>query len=193
MTIKKEWKAEYADKNSKAFGDMAALLKNEIQRVYSGKLKEVIILSFRRGSIVARFKLVFKSHIGEDEASAPLKKEIEDGELGSMKVDADSLKAPSDEPPNTTKEPTKENETMLPIPVVIGVSCGGAFVLCLVAIFLIRQYKRRGERNPRRAMDSMPSEVAFPDAEKYELKGTKPREDVVFFEEVGFSNKAAME
>ena len=82
---------------------------------------------------------------------------------------------------------------MFPIPVVIGVSCGGAFVLCLVAIFLIRQYKRRGERNPRHAMDSMPSEVAVPDAEKYELKGMKPPEDVVFFEEVGLSNKAAME
>ena len=52
---------------------------------------------------MARFKLVFKSHIGEDEASAPLKKEIEDGELGSMKVDPDSVKAPSDEPQNTTK------------------------------------------------------------------------------------------
>jgi len=187
MRIRKEWRPEYADKNSKTFLEMATLLKNEIQQVYSGKLKEVIILSFRRGSIVAKFKLVFKADISQEEASAPLKKQIEDGELGILKVDPASLKTASDEIQNTTNEPTKESETKFPFPVVIGAACGGAFVLCLVTYFVIRQCKREGKENPRRAIDFMPSEVAFPDAEKYELKDTKPRDDV------GFWNKAAME
>ena len=44
-----------------------------------------------------KFKLVFKAAVSNTEASAPLKKEIEDGELGSLKVDPDSLKTTTDE------------------------------------------------------------------------------------------------
>ena len=48
---------------------------------------------------MAQFKLVFKEEIDGEEASAPLKKAIKDGELGSLKVQPDSLKATDDETP----------------------------------------------------------------------------------------------
>ena len=47
-----------------------------------------------------------------------------------------------------SSEPTKESETKFPFPVVIGAACGGAFVLCLVTYFVIRQCKREGEGKP---------------------------------------------
>ena len=50
---------------------------------------------------MATFKLIFKADVAKEQALAPLKKEIEDGELGSMKVEPNSLKVPADE--NNTK------------------------------------------------------------------------------------------
>lgn len=52
---------------------------------------------------MVKFKLVFKAAVSNTEATAPLKKEIQDGELGSLKVDPDSLKTTTDE--SNTKGP----------------------------------------------------------------------------------------
>lgn len=84
-------------------------------------------------------------------------------------------------------------ETKLPLGVVIGASCGGGFVICLLTVYLIRRYKRRGTRSPRRVSDSMPAEVAFPNPEKYEMKDTTPHEDIIRCEETGIFNKALLE
>ena len=47
---------------------------------------------FRKGSIIAVFQLTFKAKVSAEETLAPLRKEIEDGKLGSLKVDPGSLK-----------------------------------------------------------------------------------------------------
>ena len=52
----------------------------------------VFIFYFRKGSIIAEFKLTFKAEVTAEEALAPLKKETADGKLGSLKVDPGSLK-----------------------------------------------------------------------------------------------------
>ena len=48
---------------------------------------------------MAKIKLIFKDEIDGEEASAPLKEAMKDGELGSLKVQPDSLKATDDETP----------------------------------------------------------------------------------------------
>ena len=76
----------------------------------------------------------------------------------------------------------------------MGVSFGGLFVLALVSICLIRFCKRdKLVRRNRRHPDVMPSEEAFPDREKYELKNAKYAENIIYFEEVGVWSKTSME
>ena len=48
--------------------------------------------SYRKGSIIAEFKLTFKTSLTAKEAMAPLKQEIADGKLGSLEVDPNSLR-----------------------------------------------------------------------------------------------------
>ena len=48
---------------------------------------------------MAKIKLIFKDEIDGEEASGPLKEAMKDGELGSLKVQPDSLKATDDETP----------------------------------------------------------------------------------------------
>ena len=47
---------------------------------------------YRKGSIIAEFKLTFKTSLTAKEAMAPLKQEIADGKLGSLEVDPNSLR-----------------------------------------------------------------------------------------------------
>ena len=46
----------------------------------------------RKGSIIAEFKVTFKTSLTTEEAKAPLKQETADGKLGSLEVDSNSLK-----------------------------------------------------------------------------------------------------
>lgn len=92
-------------------------------------------------------------------------------------------------------------EQQFPFNIVIGISCGGIFILALIAIYLVRRSQRRKKAKQRRFLDGMPGDVAFPRPEKYELEDQK--EDVAHYEEVpispigvryeelGFSNEAA--
>ena len=41
---------------------------------------------------MVEFNLVFKTKVGDEEALAPLKKGVEDGKMGSLKVYPESLK-----------------------------------------------------------------------------------------------------
>lgn len=54
--------------------------------------------------------------------------------------------------------------------VVIGVSCGGAFLLCLLSVSVTRHYKKRGKKNARHFSDGIPTDATFPNAEKYEMR-----------------------
>ena len=51
-----------------------------------------VFFLIRKGSIVAEFKLTFKTSLTAKEAMAPLKQETADGKLGSLEVDSNSLK-----------------------------------------------------------------------------------------------------
>lgn len=48
--------------------------------------------AFRSGSVVAEFKLIFKTKVEVEEAFAPLKKGVKDGKMGPLSVDPESLK-----------------------------------------------------------------------------------------------------
>lgn len=47
---------------------------------------------FRKGSIVAEFKLIFHVNVEPKDAYGMLKREINDGNLGTLRVDPSSLK-----------------------------------------------------------------------------------------------------
>lgn len=66
-----------------------------IQLMYITIMKDFLSILFflvRPGSIVVEFKLLFKRKVSEEKAVAPLKKAVEDGNLGPLTVDPDSLK-----------------------------------------------------------------------------------------------------
>jgi len=142
----------------------------------------VKILSFRPGSVVAEFELMFKKRLEDEQALAPLKNGIEDGKMGSLDVYPDSLKIIEE-----VEEPTEEDRWKVPYPIIIGVSCGGIFVLAILSVCLIR-FCNRAKKVRRRGSGVMPTEVPFPSPEKYELQETESKEDVVRYEEIGLWN-----
>lgn len=71
-----------------------------------------------------------------------------------------------------------------PYPIIIGVSCGGVFVLAFLGIYLIRYCHRRKMPSRKLVPGVMPTETAFPNPEKYELQESKPKEDIVRNEEI---------
>ena len=85
-------------------------------------------------------------------------------------------------------DPTTDDKQKVPYPVIIGVSCGGIFVLALLSIFLIRYCHRRKVVSRGRVSDGMPADVAFPKPEKYELQETESKEDIVRYEEIAMWN-----
>jgi len=56
----------------------------------------VFVLVLRPGSVVAQFKLLFKNRLEDEKALAPLKKAIQDGKLGPLTVEPESLKIMKD-------------------------------------------------------------------------------------------------
>ena len=74
--------------------------------------------------------------------------------------------------------------------VIIGVSCGGFFIVAFAGICLIRSCQRKHlVHRKMRGSGVMPAEEAFPNPEKYELKSTKAEENIVYCEEVGVWGK----
>ena len=82
-------------------------------------------------------------------------------------------------------DPTEDEKEKVPYPLIIGVSCGGIFVLTLLSICLVRYCQRQKRFNRRQGSTLMPSEVSFPKPEKYELKEAQSKEDIVSYEEIG--------
>ena len=56
----------------------------------------VSVLVLRPGSVVAQFRLLFKNRLEDEKALAPLKKAIQDGKLGPLTVEPESLKIMKD-------------------------------------------------------------------------------------------------
>ena len=82
--------------------------KNNNKKNISGNLwtrpQFFVIFFLRKGSIVAEFKLIFKTSLTAKQAMAPLKQETADGKLGSLEVDSNSLKLKDN---NQGKSPTR--------------------------------------------------------------------------------------
>ncbi|XP_067041993.1 von Willebrand factor D and EGF domain-containing protein-like isoform X3 [Acropora muricata] len=191
------WNDELKDKNSDAFKDLKARLEEEIM----SKLRKttniigVNVVSFRKGSIVAEFKLIFHVNVEPKDAYGMLKREINDGNLGTLRVDPSSLKQippPTKEP---TTEPNRQRTTQaqdgpdkeLTYAIIIGVSLGGLFVAALCIIFFARFCKNRSAAHRRkRASCNKPPEEACPDSEKYELKSVAVNNANVALGEVSF-------
>ena len=55
-----------------------------------------IVLVLRPGSVVAEFQLSFKNNLEDEKALTPLKRAVQDGKLGSLTVDPESLKIKKD-------------------------------------------------------------------------------------------------
>ncbi len=51
-----------------------------------------VLVLIRLGSVVAQFQLFFKNILEDEKALNPLKKAVEDGNLGPLSVDPESLK-----------------------------------------------------------------------------------------------------
>ena len=51
-----------------------------------------VLVLIRSGSVVAQFQLLFKEILEDEKALNPLKKAVEDGNLGPLTVDPESLK-----------------------------------------------------------------------------------------------------
>ena len=59
---------------------------------YNDQYLLIVLIWYRPGSIVAELKLLFKQKVADDTAVAPLKKAVENGNLGPLTVNPDSLK-----------------------------------------------------------------------------------------------------
>ncbi|XP_078371975.1 von Willebrand factor D and EGF domain-containing protein-like isoform X3 [Oculina patagonica] len=179
LRIEMKWNNDLKDETSEAFRNLANEFKSEIEDQYSqdDDFIAVEILSFKQGSVVVEFKLTFKKQLDNEKALGALKEGIKDGKMGSLKVDPESLKVKRD-----SEEPTKPK---ISFAVIIGISCGGVFLLALVTVCVIRHCQRRTNGNRTRVSDGMPAEVSFPKSEKYELEAKK--EDIVRYEEVQIS------
>ncbi len=55
-------------------------------------LNYIYPFAFRSGSVVAEFKLVFKTKVEAEKAFVPLKRGVKDGKMGPLNVDPESLK-----------------------------------------------------------------------------------------------------
>ncbi|KAJ7351107.1 hypothetical protein OS493_036564 [Desmophyllum pertusum] len=191
LRIQRTWDNDLRDENSKVYKELSFLLEKEILKQYSQNddFVAVEILSFEPGSVVVEFKLTFKRKLEDEEALGPLKKYIKDGKMGSLNVDPESL-----EVKKYSEEQTDavEDEKKIPYTLIIGVSCGGAFILAIFTICGIRYCQRKHPINRLQTTDGMPAEVVFSRAEKYELEDIKSKEDIVRYEEIGISNAAVM-
>ncbi|PFX16669.1 Neurogenic locus notch-like protein 2 [Stylophora pistillata] len=220
IRIEKTWNEDLRDESSTSYKELASIIEDEIRKQYSGvkNFIGVQIVAFRPGSIVAEFKLLFKQKFSDDTALAPLKKAVGNGKLGPLAVDPKYVKIVKEEEGNlqtfgssdssnrsnnssssndgrirtssSGNDPTEDAKGELPYPLIIGASCGGIFVILLISICLVRHCQREKRLDRRRISDGMPSEVAFPNQEKYELKDARSKEDIVSFEELGLWKEA---
>lgn len=131
---------------------------------------------------MAEFKLLFKQKVADDTAVAPLKKAVENGNLGPLTVNPESLKIVNE---FEDEDPTNDVKEKLPYPLIIGASCGGIFVIVLVSICLVRHCHRQGRLDNRRISNGMPPEVPQLSPHSYELKEVRSKEDIVSYEELG--------
>lgn len=69
-------------------------------------LRSALVL-IRPGSVVAQFRLLFKNIVEDEKALNPLQKAVEDGNLGNLTVDPESLKIIKDVEGNR-KHPQQE-------------------------------------------------------------------------------------
>ncbi|XP_015751386.1 PREDICTED: von Willebrand factor D and EGF domain-containing protein-like isoform X2 [Acropora digitifera] len=193
IRLLKNWTDDLKDKNSDAFKDLKKVLKEEIMNKLrkTTNIIDVDVVSFSKGSIVAEIKLIFHVNDEPKDAYGILKREINDGNLGTLRVDPSSLK----EIPPPTKEPTTEPNRQRTAPtqnrpdkeltyaIIIGVSLGGLFFAVLCIIFFVRFCKNR---NAARRRNKPPPEEACPDSEKYELKSVAVNNANVAVGEVSF-------
>ena len=82
-------------------------------------------------------------------------------------------------------EPTIEEKGKVQFSIIIGVSCGGIFVLAVLSVYLIRHCHRRKMASRRRDSWVMPTKVAIRHPEKCELQQTESKEDIARCEEIG--------
>lgn len=66
-----------------------------------------VLVFIRQGSVVAQFQLLFKNILEDEKALNPLQKAVEDGHLGPLTVDPESLKIIKDVEGNR-KHPQEE-------------------------------------------------------------------------------------
>ena len=66
-----------------------------------------VLVLIRSGSVVAQFQILFKNILEDEKALNPLKKAVEDGNLGPLTVDPESLKIIKDVEGNR-KHPQEE-------------------------------------------------------------------------------------
>ncbi|XP_044176395.1 uncharacterized protein LOC122959264 [Acropora millepora] len=102
---------------------------------------DVHVVSFSKGSIVAEFKLTLNENGEAKEAFEMLKEGINDGKIGTLRVDPSSLVLI----PSATEEPIKE----LTHEIIIGGSLGGLFVVVLCTIFFVCFCKNKNAAHTR--------------------------------------------
>ncbi|KAM7437908.1 hypothetical protein ABFA07_012518 [Porites harrisoni] len=130
LRVYEEWDDRFRVETSDQFKSLAGVLKNEMLKIYSRvpKFKNVTIISMRPDELlVVEFKLTFKAKVTVKDALAPLKKKVSSGQLGSLKVDPNSLKLKI----NSQEKESSEPQHATKLPIVIGVSCA-AFVLIAI-------------------------------------------------------------
>lgn len=170
---------------SSAYKELAFILENEIRKQYSDDASfiDVQIVSFRRGSVVAKFKLLFKQMVSHDTALAPLVKAVKDGNLGPLTVEPKSMKVVKES--EGQSEAAKEDKKGLPYPLIIGVSCGGIVIFVLLGIYLVCFFKKQKRFKLGRTSKGLRSEVALHEQETYELREARSKEDIANYEEIG--------
>ncbi|XP_068690659.1 uncharacterized protein [Montipora foliosa] len=169
IKILNDWTDDLQDKDSDAFREMSSQLESELKKKLSGirNFIGVKVLSFRKGSIVAEFQLIFSTKVQPKEALDMMKEKMNDGNLGRLRVDPASLEYIQ----LKTEEPEDKE---LPYAMIIGACFAALFVVVLWGILFCRFYKKRKAevRRKRNSGDMLP-DGGFPNSEKYEMKLTE--------------------
>ncbi|XP_048577404.1 uncharacterized protein LOC125559774 [Nematostella vectensis] len=169
---------ELSDKRTKEYNDLQTSLEKEFQATYKNDadFQRVNIESFSKGSVIAKFKLFFKTE--KKVPLGPLADELKDGKLGDINADPNSLKILR--PQEKEQEESSQTEIVVIAVVVVIVAVLVAVACCILFrrkyyyYDLKKKSRKPPEKDPERHTYENPEYCDIPELENNYEGVTKP-------------------
>ncbi|XP_048578079.1 von Willebrand factor D and EGF domain-containing protein [Nematostella vectensis] len=176
--LKIPWINELSDKRTKEYNDLQTSLEKEFQATYKNDADflRVNIESFSKGSVIAKFKLFFKTE--KKDPLGPLADELKDGKLGDINADPNSLKILR--PQEKEQEESSQTEIVVIAVVVVIVAVLVAVACCILFrrkyynYDLKKKSRKPPEKDPERHTYENPEYCDIPELENNYGGVTKP-------------------